>query len=213
MGSEQDDTSLLLERVDKGDAEAVEALFSRYRFRLRRMVELRLSPVLRGRVDASDVIQESFLEAWRRLEDYRKNPAMPFFLWLRFLTRQQLFAVHNRHAGVKARDPRREVALYQGALPEASSEALAFQLLGQLPSPSEAVIRAELTMRLQEGLDALDPEEREILALRHFEQLTNAEAAKEIKISEAAAAKRYLRALRRLKGLLLTLGFSSEALR
>jgi RNA polymerase sigma-70 factor (ECF subfamily) len=105
------------------------------------------------------------------------------------------------------------VALYQGALPGASSEALAFQLLGQLPSPSEAAVRAELKMRLQEGLDALEPEEREILALRHFEQLTIAEAAREIKISEAAVAKRYLRALRRLKGLLLSLGFDSEALR
>jgi RNA polymerase sigma-70 factor (ECF subfamily) len=213
MGLEQDDTALLLEKVDAGDAEATEELFSRHRLRLRRMVQLRISPLLRGRVDASDVIQESFLEAWRRLEDYRKNPTMPFFLWLRFLTRQQLFAIHNRHAGVKARDPRREVALYQGALPGASSEALAFQLLGQLPSPSEAAVRAELKMRLQEGLDALEPEEREILALRHFEQLTIAEAAREIKISEAAVAKRYLRALRRLKGLLLSLGFDSEALR
>jgi len=213
MSQADDDTGLLLQRVDAGDGEAVEELFRRHRLRLRRMVQLRISPALRGRVDASDVIQESFLEAWRRLEDYRKNPAMPFFLWLRFLTRQKLFAIHNRHAGVKARDPRREVALYDGALPEASSAALAFQLMGQLPSPSEAVVRAELQLRLQEGLDALDPEEREILALRHFEQLTSAEAAREIKISEAAAAKRYLRALRRLKGLLLSLGFDTEALR
>jgi RNA polymerase sigma-70 factor (ECF subfamily) len=213
MSPDLDDTATLLQKVDAGNAEAVDELFRRYRQRLHRMVQLRLSPVLRSRVDASDVIQESFIEAWRRLDDYLKAPAMPFFLWLRFLTRQKLFAIHTRHAGVKARDPRREVSLYDGPVPEASTEALAFGLLGQLPSPSEAVNRAELQLRLQEGLDALEPEEREILALRHFEQLTSAEAARELKISEAAAAKRYLRALRRLKGLLLTLGFDPEALR
>ncbi len=207
--SEKDDTATLLQRTD---GEAVEELLNRHRLRLRRMVELRISPVLKGRVDASDVIQEAFVAAWRRLDAYRKNPTMPFFLWLRFLTRQKLFTIHQRHAGVKARDPRREVSLYEGALPGASSEALAFQLLGQLPSPSEAAIRGELQLRLQEGLDALDPEDREILALRHFEQLTSAEAAREINIREGAAAKRYLRALRRLKGLLLSLGFDPETL-
>ena len=212
MSHERDDTTALLQKADSGDQTAVEELFSRHRARLRRMVQLRMSPILRGRVDASDVIQESFLEAWRRLDDYLKSPTMPFFLWLRFLTRQRLFAIHNRHAGVKARDPRREVALYDGAMPEASTEALAFQLMGKLASPSETLIRADLQLRLQEGLDALEPEEREILALRHFEQLTSAEAAKEMHISEAAAAKRYLRALRRLKGLLVGLGFNAEAL-
>jgi RNA polymerase sigma-70 factor (ECF subfamily) len=213
MTDHLDDTATLLYQADAGNTEAVDELFRRHRHRLHRMVQLRLSPVLRSRVDASDVIQEAFIEAWRRLDDYLKAPKVPFFLWLRFLTRQKLFAIHNRHAGVKARDPRREVSLYEGTVPEASTEALAFGLMGQLPSPSEAVDRAELQLRLQEGLDALEPEEREIIALRHFEQLTSAEAARELKISEAAAAKRYLRALRRLKGLLLSLGFDPEALR
>lgn len=206
MTHNADDTTVLLDKANNGDAAAVEELFSRHRVRLHRMVQLRISPLLKGRVDASDVVQESFLEAWRRLEDYLQDPRMPFFLWLRFLTRQQIFAVHNRHAGVKARDPRREVALYEGVLPEASSEALASQLLGQLPSPSEVIVRAELQLQLQTGLDALQPEDREILALRHFEQLTSAEAAKELGITEAAAAKRYLRALMRLRKLLAGLG-------
>jgi RNA polymerase sigma-70 factor (ECF subfamily) len=195
-----------LRRAAKGDPHALEEVFQEHRQRLRRMVEIRMSPMLRGRVDASDVIQESFLEAWRRLGYYLEKPNLPFFLWLRFLVRQQLMAVHRRHAGIKARDPRREVALSERALPEASSAALAFQLLGNLPSPSELVARAELQMQLQAGLDALDPDEREILALRHFEQLSSAEAARELDITEAAAAKRYVRALRRLKGLLLNLG-------
>ncbi len=213
MKDESNDTQLLLKQACSGDAGAVEKLFGRHRQRLRRMVQLRLSPALRGRVDASDVIQDSYLEAMRRLADYLKNPTMPFFLWLRFLARQQLFALHRHHTGVKARDPLREVALYDGPLPEASTEALASQLLGQLTPPSEALARAELQMRLQEGLDALEPEEREILALRHFEQLSSGEAARELGISEAAAAKRYVRALRRLKGILLNLGFGEENLR
>lgn len=212
MSSDARTSEETLRRAAAGDAEALEVVFEGHRQRLRRMVQLRISPVLRGRIDASDVVQESFLEAWRRLDEYLEKPSLPFFLWLRFLARQKLFALHRKHAGVRARDPRREVALYHGTIPEASSEALASQLLGHLPSPSEALERAELQMQLQEGLDALDPEEREILALRHFEQLTSAEAAREIGITEAAAAKRYLRALRRLKGLLITLGFSSEAL-
>jgi RNA polymerase sigma-70 factor (ECF subfamily) len=212
MSTNGDDTDLLLEKIEAGDTRALEDLFSKYRLRLRRMIQLRISPALRGRIDASDVLQESMIEAWSRLADYLRNPTMPFFVWLRFLTRQQLFALHRRHAGVKARDPRREVALYDGKLPDASSEALASHLLGQVASPSEVLARAELQVRLQEGIDALEPEEREILALRHFEQLTSAEAAHELGIRESAAAKRYLRALRRLKGLLISLGLDPRAL-
>lgn len=203
----------MLRRAAAGDAKALEVIFEDHRQRLRRMVQLRISPLLRGRIDASDVVQESFLDAWKRLDEYIEKPTLPFFLWLRFLARQRLFALHRHHAGVRARDPRREVALYDGAIPEASSEALASQLLGRLPSPSEALAQVELQMQLQEGLDGLDPDEREILAMRHFEQLTGAEAARELGITETAAAKRYLRALRRLKGILLRLGLSSEALR
>ncbi len=207
MTSETPDTELLLKQAHSGDADAVEALFGRYRARLRRMVQLRLSPALRGRVDASDVIQESYLEAVRRLADYLKNPSMPFFIWLRFLVQQQLIDMHRHHADVQGRDPRREVALYDGRIPEASTEMLASQLLGHFTTPTEALARAEMQMRLQQGLDALEPQEREILALRHFEQLSSSEAARELGISEAAAAKRYLRALKRLKGILINLGF------
>jgi RNA polymerase sigma-70 factor (ECF subfamily) len=213
MTHTSEDSTELLRRAVGGDAEALEEIFGRHRTRLRRMIQLRISPLLRGRIDGSDVMQESFLEAWRRLPEYARNPSMPFFLWLRFLVRQRLFTIHRRHAGVKARDPHREVALYDGTLPEASSEALASQLLGQLPSPSETLARAELQMRLQEGLDSLDPREREIIALRHFEELSGSESARELGISDAAAAKRYVRALRRLRGILMNLGFGADALR
>jgi len=199
---DSNETVELLRRARSGDRQGLDQLFSRHRERLRRMVDLRLARDLRDRVDASDVIQEAFLDAARRLDSYLEDRSMPFFLWLRFLTRQSLAALHRHHLGTKARDPRREVSLCPGPLPGATSEALAAQLLGQGSSPSEAVARSEMQLRLEEALNRLDPDEREVLALRHFEQLSNAEAARELEIGEAAASKRYIRALARMKGIL-----------
>jgi RNA polymerase sigma-70 factor (ECF subfamily) len=210
--SDTTDTFELLRRAERGDRGALDELFSRHRSRLRRMVVLRLARSLQGRVDASDVIQDALLEASRRFPRYLEERSMPFFLWLRFLTGQALAAIHRRHLGVKARDPRREVSLHAGSLPEATSEALAAQLLGRLTSPSQALARAEFRLRLQDALNGLDPEEREVLALRHFEQLSNAEAAKELGIKEAAASKRYVRALTRLEGILAAMNISMSSL-
>ena len=103
------------------------------------------------------------------------------------------------------RDVRREVSLHHGALPDATSAALAAQLLGHHTRPSEAAVRAEAKVRLQEALNGMDPIDREVLALRHFEQLTNAEVARVLQIKEAAAGKRYLRALGRLREILAQL--------
>src|SRR5262249_54538153 len=142
------------------------------------------------------------LEASARLADYTRKPDMPFFLWLRFLTGQRLLRVHRQHLGAEMRDVAREVSLYHGALPEATSAALAAQLLGRDTRPSEAAIRAERRIRLQEALNSMDPIDREVLALRHFEQLTNPEAARVLGLQESAAAKRYVRALKRLREIL-----------
>jgi RNA polymerase sigma-70 factor (ECF subfamily) len=127
---------------------------------------------------------------------------MPFFLWLRFITGQKLLELHRYHLGAQARDAGREVSLYRGSLPETTSAALAAQLLGHLTRPSEAAIRAETKVRLQEALNRMEPLEREVLALRHFEHLSNAETAQVLGIQESAASKRYLRALKRLKDIL-----------
>lgn len=196
------ETAEILRLVEKGDRQALDRILSRHRPRLRRMVDLRLHQRVRGRIDASDVVQDSLLEASRRLAEYLRDPPMPFFLWLRFLTRQRLVALHRHHLGTKARDPRREVSLYGGATPEASTEALAAQLLGHRNTPSEEVARVEMQLRLQDALNGMDPIDREVLALRHFEQLGNAEAAREMGIGEAAASKRYVRALYKLRGIL-----------
>jgi RNA polymerase sigma-70 factor (ECF subfamily) len=166
------------------------------------MVALRLDRRLQGRIDPSDVIQEAYLEASARLAEYLRNPTMPFFLWLRFLASQKLVTLHRHHLGVQMRNAGYQVALYQGPWPEATSAALAAQLLGHDTRPSEAAIRAEMKIRVQEALNAMEPLDREVLALRHFEQLSRAEIAQLLGISEAAAGKRYIRALNRLKQIL-----------
>ena len=185
-----------------GETQELNELFNSYRDRLRLMVHLRLDRRLQARIDSSDILQEAFLEAATRYEQYQSNPSMPPFLWLRFLVGQQLVLMLRRHLGVKARAAGREVSLYHGALPEANSQSLAAALLGKLSSPSQAAMRSELQVRLQETLNSMDEIDREVLVLRHFEQLSNVETAQVLGLQERTASKRYLTALRRLKGAL-----------
>jgi RNA polymerase sigma-70 factor (ECF subfamily) len=199
---ESDEIADLLSKAGAGDRAALEELFTRHRERLSRMVRMRLDRRVRGRVDASDVIQETHVEALERLPEYLRDRKLPFFLWLRFLAAQKVIQVHRHHLGAQRRDPRQEVRIHGGPFPEASSLAIAQQLVGRHTGPSEAAARAELKVRLEEALGAMEPLDREILSLRHFEQLSNAEAAQELGLEEAAASKRYVRALRRLKGVL-----------
>jgi RNA polymerase sigma-70 factor (ECF subfamily) len=166
------------------------------------MVELRLDRRLQGRLDPSDILQEAFLEFSRSLANYLRDPQMPFFIWLRFITCRKLQALHRHHLGTGIRDAQREISLHRGALPQADSASLAAQLLGRYTSPSEAAVRAELEIRIQEALNNMDALDREVLALRHFEQLGNLEIAEILGISEAAASNRYIRALKRLKTIL-----------
>jgi RNA polymerase sigma-70 factor (ECF subfamily) len=202
MKDNSGETTDFLARARAGDPKALDEVFVKHRDRLRRMVEMRLDWRLRARIDASDVIQDAYLEVASRLAEYLQNPRLPLFLWLRLVVGERLTTLHRHHLGTRMRDAGREVSLFQGALPAASSAALAAQLLGQQTSPTQAAVRAERMLRIQEALNTLDPLDREVLALRHFEQLTRAEAAQALGIEEAAAAKRYLRALKRLKELL-----------
>jgi RNA polymerase sigma-70 factor (ECF subfamily) len=192
----------LIEQAVGGDQRALGELLGRHRERLRRMVAVRLDRRLQGRVDPSDVIQEAFLDAARRLPEFRQNPTISFFLWLRLLTSQRLVDEHRRHLGAAGRDAGREISLYRAAMPETTSAALAAHLMGRLTTPSEAAIRAERKIRLQEALNSLDPIDREVLALRHFEELSNGEAAAVLGLDKSAASKRYARALVRLKDIL-----------
>jgi RNA polymerase sigma-70 factor, ECF subfamily len=210
--NDSSETGRLLGRARAGDRLALSELLERYRERLRRMVDLRLDWRLRGRLDASDVVQEAFVDVARRLDDYLRNPKLPPFLWLRLIVGERLTNLHRQHLGFKMRDAGREVSLYREALPEASSAALASMLLGQHTSPTQAAMRAERMLRVQEALNSLDPVDREVLALRHFEQLNRAETAQVLGISEDAGAKRYIRALKRLKDVLTKLPGGLEGL-
>ena len=197
--SETDD---LLRRAADGDRDAVAALFARHRDRLEQMVLLRLDRRLQSRIDPSDVLQETYLEAARRIAEFARAPTTSVYVWLRVLAGQKLVDLTRRHLGAKMRDAGQEISLHRGALPQASSLSLAAQLLGRLTSPSRAAIRAETRLRVQEALNSLDPIDREVLALRHFELMTNGEVAQVLGLSKAAASNRYVRALQRLKQVL-----------
>jgi RNA polymerase sigma-70 factor (ECF subfamily) len=195
-------TDDLLRRARAGDAAALGTLFAHYRDRLRKMVQLRLDHRVAGRLDASDVLQDAYLDVARRFPEYLAAPDVPFYVWLRALTGQRLTDLHRQHLGAKMRDAGQEVSLYRGALPQASSASLAQQLLAGLTSPTHAAVRAEMQLQLQEALNSMDPIDREVVVLRHFEELNNIETAAVLGIEPSAASKRYLRAIRRLKAIL-----------
>jgi RNA polymerase sigma-70 factor (ECF subfamily) len=191
-----------LRRAGQGDGRCLEELFGRYRPRLKRMVKLRLDPRVQGRVDPSEVLRQTYLDTCRRLPDYLREPSLPFFLWLRQLAGQSLQLAHQQHLGPDAAGAGRELSLYRGALPEAPAAALAAQLLGKAAEPGESAARLAHKVRLQEALNRMDALDREVLALRHLEQLSGAETALVLGLTESAAVNRYVRALERLRGVL-----------
>ena len=205
MTDDSTDLGDLMRQLAAGDREALARAFARYQPRLRRMVQLRLDRRLQGRIDPSDVLQDAFLDVSARAADYAADPKLPFFLWLRWLTGQRLIMVHRAHLGAKMRDVGQEVSLYRGAMPQASSASLAAHLLGGLTSPSRAAMRAEMQLKLQEALNSMDAIDREVLTLRHFEELTNTEVATVLGLQKAAASNRYMRALKRLREVLASI--------
>lgn len=181
------------------DDQALGELFTLHRERLWRMVLVRLDHRLASRISPDDVLQETFIDVARRISEYLADPAVPFYVWLRFLTVQRMLMIQRAHLGSQKRDVNLEASRLKGKGPMASSESMAWQLVSRLTSPSQAAIRHELQARLRAALDELEPLDREVLALRHFEELGNNEVAQVLGISKDAASKRYLRALRRLK--------------
>jgi len=188
---------------NEGDEGLAEALATHYE-RLERIVDLRLDPRLAGRVDAADVLQEAFLEAQKRLARYLDNPSVPVFVWLRGVTLDTLIHVHRRHLA-KMRDAGLEVSLHGGPHPQVSTISLAGWLVADLTSPSQAAMRDELASKVAEVLDAIDEIDREVLILRHFEQLSNDEVASIVGVKKAAASRRYVRALGRFRQVLATI--------
>lgn len=192
----------LLAAAKGGDQAALAALLEQCRERLERIVKLRLDRRLQGRVDPADVVQETQLAALRKFEDYAADPKLPFFLWVRLETLQKLIDVHRFHLGAKMRSVGQEISLHRGGLPQVTSVSLAEQLLGRLSTASRAAMRVELKLKIEDALNQMDANDREMLVLRHFEELTNSEAATVLEISPTAACNRYVRALKRIKTVL-----------
>lgn len=196
------DTQLLLERVRQGERTAVEQLLVQHREPLRRMIGLRLDPALGGRLDASDVVQDVLLEASKRLQDYLRDPSMPFHLWLRYIAKDHIIDAHRRHRKAQRRSLDREQALVPHDFAEHSSAELMGQLIDQELTPASAAIRQEMQHRLQQALGRLDDDDREVILMRLHEQLSNQEVAALLGLTEAASSMRYMRAVRRLQALI-----------
>lgn len=197
----------LVARLRNGDQTALAELFDKHREKLRRMVQLRLDHRLGGRVSASDVLQEAYIDALKRIDYYFEKPDQPFFGWLRLVVSQRLADVHREHLAQK-RNVGKDVSIHPGG-PGTDSGCIAAFLLGKLSSPSGAAAKNETYARLEEALEQMDSLDREVLVLRHFEELSNSETAALLGIQPPAASKRYVRALARLKEILETIpGFA-----
>ncbi len=194
-----DDLDALLARLRAGDHSALAELFHRHRDKLRRMVQLRLDPRLAGRVSPSDILQEAYIDALKRVEHFFEKADQSFFGWLRLVVGQRLADAHREHLSQK-RNAGRDVPIHPGG--GADSACLADRLLGKLSSPSNAAARNETLLRLEAALEQMDAVDRDVLALRHFEELSNTETAEVLGIQPAAASKRYVRALAKLKQIL-----------
>jgi RNA polymerase sigma-70 factor (ECF subfamily) len=196
MTSDLAELEPLLSRLRSGEREALAVLFDRYRPQLRRMVELRLDPRVGARVAPSDVLQEAFLDASARVEHFFRREDVSFYVWLRLIVNQSLVDLHRRHLEAKMRGAAREAV---PAWTHATSVSLARHLVAQMNSPSQAVSQEETLSQVQAALEGLDPLDREILTLRHFEELSNNEVAELLGLQKAAASNRYVRALGRLR--------------
>ncbi len=203
MASPRELPETTVQRMRQGDQDALAEAFSQYRERLKQIIRFRLDYRLAGRFSESDVLQETFIAAARRLPHFEKQPEMKPFLWLRLVAAQELVDLHRKHVGAGKRDVRREVSLSgPPALTAHTSVALAAQLVGGLPTPSQVAVKAERINRLEATLSKMDEMDREVIALRHFEELSNLESAEVLQIEPSAASKRYLRAMKRLSELM-----------
>lgn len=198
MSSNIEQTELLA-RVSDGDQQALARLFTVHHERLRRMVMFRIDRRLQGRLDAEDILQEAYVDAAQRIDHFDAATGS-FFVWLRMVTTQTLATVHRKHFGAQIRDAAREVSLH--GTPMATSIAIADRFLGQLTSPSQAALKKELSAQLETALAEMNPIDQDVLAMRHFEDLSNSEIAEVLQIDQNAASIRYVRAIERLKTVL-----------
>jgi RNA polymerase sigma-70 factor (ECF subfamily) len=199
MWPDTNETQELLRQAGEGQVEAVENLLNRHRDSLWRMIRVRLDKGVAQRVDASDIVQEVLLEASQRLDDYVRDPRLPFHLWLRCMAKDHLLDAHRRHRGAQRRSVDREQPLVSPGGGEHSEVDLAGQIADHELTPAAEMLRKEMAQRFLQALEQLGEDDREILLMRHYEQLSNSEVATALGLSQPAAGMRYLRALRRLR--------------
>jgi len=206
MTAEPPQTMDLLARIRTGDQNALAELFNFHRPRLQQMVQLRMDRRLAARVDASDVLQDVYLDADRQIKSYLQQPRVAFYVWLRGLAWERLLNLQRDHLGAQCRAVSREMPL-----PAESSALLAKALLAHGPSPSQALMQEELRWGLQSALQRLDPEDREVILMRHYEEMSNTEVAQALGLGASGATMRYGRALFRLKQIWLSDSPSGES--
>jgi RNA polymerase sigma-70 factor (ECF subfamily) len=201
------DEEALVLRLREGDRGALGDLFSLHRQRIWRMIRFRMDRRLAARIDPDDVLQEAFLAARTRIDNFLAEPHRSFFVWLRMIALQTLFDQHRHHIGAEMRNAARDVRIDQ-ADSSNTSLCLAAQLAGTLTSPSQAAAGLEMMQQLEQAIASMAALDQEIIAMRHFEDLTNIESAEALGISPTAASNRYVRAIARLKEILTSLGGS-----
>ena len=197
-----ENTAELLKDAKEGDGQAVERLLARHRQSLHRMIELRMDQRIKRRVDVSDVVQDVLIEANRRLQDYLQNPAMAFHLWIRQIAKDRLIDAHRRHRVSAKRSIDREQANVVHATVDQSSLEIVAQLCDPAMTPAAAASQRELASHVEAVIARLGTSDRDIILMRHYEQLNNGEIAAALGLTEPAASMRYLRAIRRLRELL-----------
>jgi RNA polymerase sigma-70 factor, ECF subfamily len=210
MAGPTEESEALEPRLMRGDREALALLVSRHRDRLWRMINFRMDRRLLGRVDPDDVLQEAYLAAAQRLTHYDDTASPSAFVWLRMIVMQTLTDVHRHHLGAQMRDVDREVSTPGWHYPQATSASLAALFVAEITSPSRAAARAETFEQIEQAIAAMEPLDQEVLALRHFEELSNSEVAEVLGIQQKAASIRYVRAIKRLKDVLSQLSSFRE---
>lgn len=199
MSQELPDHAEIIRRLKTDREEALAELYLLVRERLRRVIDFRLDYRLGGRVSQSDVLQETYVRAAQRIESYLKKPDMPFFVWLRLEANQRMHEIHRFHFGAEKRDIRREVKLQNKSDNGNTSVQLAAHIVAKMTSASGLFQKAQQIEALEKTLSEMNETDREVIAMRHFEELSNVETAKVLGIGAEAASKRYIRALKRLK--------------
>jgi RNA polymerase sigma-70 factor (ECF subfamily) len=201
VSAQEPEIEELIERAARGDALARQELLVRHQARLRQMIAVRMDSRLSARLDPSDVVQEVFADACRKLPAYFRERPLPFYPWLRQLAWERLVKLHQRHIKAQKRSTTREQR-FDMALSDESAMALANRLMASESSPSRQAMRAELRHRVRVALAQLAERDREVLVMRYLEQLSTREIAAVLGIAEGAVKTRHLRALQRLRGLL-----------